>query len=169
MKLVPLPGFPSEKIRPSVLKRIKAWKVIRDKSQNELNDLFLQKALNGIVKAVYRGQGSTEIWVFEDCFSKPGVNSTDYIRAEEACTFAELEIGEYGYRACTIFDLEKDQNGRTITSVDNRVIKSLRIEVSDLQEMSMETVATVRARWRSLNDSLPKEKKRKAWKKKNKK
>ena len=163
-----IPGFKKDQIDKSVWARIRAWKVLRDKPQSELNAHILVKVLNAIVKAVYRGQDVTRIWVVADAETML-VNYVEYSeKAEKACEYVECIVRSFGYKASHHLEFEKDITGKLIMSSKGHIIFSVCILVEDLQEMSMDTVNAVRGRWKELNAELPHNPKRKPHKKKNK-
>jgi hypothetical protein len=163
-----LPGFQKSQIRKSVWERIRFWKSIRNKPQQELNALILLKVLNAIVKAVYRAQEMTRVWIVADSETAL-VNYAAYsAKAQLACEFVESIVRSFGYKAYHLLEFEKDDAGQVITSENGHIIFSVCIIVEDLQEMSMDTVSSVRAQWSELNAKLPVEIKRKAYKKKGK-
>ena len=126
------------------------------------------KVLNAIVKAVYRGQDVTRVWIVADAEMKL-VNYVAYSeKAEKACAYTETIVRSFGYRVSHHLEFEKDLTGKVIMSTKGHIIFSVCILVEDLQEMSMDTVSAVRGRWKELNAELPHDPKRKPHKKKKK-
>ena len=147
------------KVSRFVRLRMKVWKILREKPQDLINLIFLIKVLNAVWKAHNRNQKSKSamVWLLAEQESQPLKPSRFMQKAEIACNLAKSLVKQLGYEATPRYVFEKYIGPRGIP------VTTLALFVSHTDKGK---IKQLKERLWAEQKNLPREGRRKAWKKK---